>query len=119
VIARHKQSNVTLAVEEVTPLAVVGGLVLWLLRLTLAPASTLAGFRAGPSLPRRDAGATRTARLAAITKIEVSTVSGEPCAAGRTAGDTGAFCSGVHLPALLSRNNLFKYVLAMARRTIR
>jgi hypothetical protein len=28
VIARHKHSNVTLAVEEVTPLAVVGGLVL-------------------------------------------------------------------------------------------
>jgi hypothetical protein len=46
VIARHKHPNVTLGVEEVTPLAVVGGLVLWLLRLTLAPASTLAGFRA-------------------------------------------------------------------------
>ena len=29
-----------------TPLAVLGGLVLWLLRLALAPASTLAGFRA-------------------------------------------------------------------------
>jgi hypothetical protein len=46
VIARYKHPNVTLAVEEVTPLAVVGGLVLWLLRLSLAPASTLAGFRA-------------------------------------------------------------------------
>jgi hypothetical protein len=31
---------------EVTPLAVAGGLVLWLLRLALAPASTLRGFRA-------------------------------------------------------------------------
>jgi hypothetical protein len=49
VIARHKHSNVTLAVEEVTPLAVVGGLVLWLLRLTLAPASTLAGSAPGCS----------------------------------------------------------------------
>ena len=29
-----------------TPLAVAGGLVLWLLRLALAPVSTLAGFRA-------------------------------------------------------------------------
>jgi hypothetical protein len=46
VIARHTHQDVTLAVEEVTPLAVVGGLVLWLLRLSLAPESTLAGFRA-------------------------------------------------------------------------
>jgi hypothetical protein len=46
VIARHKHLNVALAAEEVTPLAVLGGLVLWLLRLSLAPASTLAGFRA-------------------------------------------------------------------------
>src|SRR5271165_1688077 len=45
-IARHKHLNVTLAAEEVTPLAVLGGLLLWLLRLSLAPASTLAGFRA-------------------------------------------------------------------------
>jgi len=29
-----------------TPLAILGGLALWLLRLALAPASTLAGFRA-------------------------------------------------------------------------
>ncbi len=46
VLARHKHLNTTLATEEVTPLAVLGGLLLWLLRLTLAPASTLAGFRA-------------------------------------------------------------------------
>ena len=46
VLARHTHLNVTLAAEEVTPLAVLGGLVLWLLRLSLAPASTLAGFRA-------------------------------------------------------------------------
>ena len=31
--------------EEATPLAIVGGLVLWLLRLVLAPRSTLGGFR--------------------------------------------------------------------------
>ena len=30
---------------QVTPLAMLGGLALWLLRLALAPASTLAGFR--------------------------------------------------------------------------
>jgi hypothetical protein len=46
VIARHKHPTVMLADGEVTPLAVLGGLVLWLLRLALAPASTLAGFRA-------------------------------------------------------------------------
>lgn len=46
VIARHKHLNVTLVGDEVTPLAVLGGLLLWLLRLSLAPTSTLAGFRA-------------------------------------------------------------------------
>lgn len=35
-----------LADEEATPLAAVGFLTLWLLRLALAPASTLGGFRA-------------------------------------------------------------------------
>ena len=35
-----------LADEAATPLAILGGLLLWLLRLALAPASTLAGFRA-------------------------------------------------------------------------
>jgi hypothetical protein len=45
VLARHQALNVRLADEQVTPLAVLGGLLLWLLRLALAPASTLAGFR--------------------------------------------------------------------------
>ena len=45
-IARHHQLGTALAADAATPLAVLGGLVLWLLRLTLAPASTLAGFRA-------------------------------------------------------------------------
>jgi len=44
-IARQKALNVRLADEQVTPLAVLGGLLLWLLRLALAPGSTLAGFR--------------------------------------------------------------------------
>ena len=46
VIAGHEDLDVALVPEERTPLAVAGGLVLWLLRLALAPASTLAGFRA-------------------------------------------------------------------------
>ena len=46
VIARHQQLGTALAADAPTPLAILGGLALWLLRLTLAPASTLAGFRA-------------------------------------------------------------------------
>jgi hypothetical protein len=45
VIARHQHLGAALAAEA-TPLAVLCGLILWLLRLALAPASTLAGFRA-------------------------------------------------------------------------
>jgi hypothetical protein len=45
-IARHKALNARLADDEITPLAIVGGLIMWLLRLALAPASTLSGFRA-------------------------------------------------------------------------
>jgi hypothetical protein len=44
-LARHHDLTGPLASDTATPLAVLGGLVLWLLRLTLAPASTLAGFR--------------------------------------------------------------------------
>jgi hypothetical protein len=45
-IARQQAQGAAMAPEERTPLAVAGGLVLWLLRLALAPVSTLAGFRA-------------------------------------------------------------------------
>jgi hypothetical protein len=55
-IARQKALNETLADEGVTPLQVVGGLLLWMLRLALAPPSTLRGFRAWvvstPAAPR-------------------------------------------------------------------
>ena len=43
---RHQQTAAPLAGDAATPLAILGGLILWLLRLTLAPVSTLAGFRA-------------------------------------------------------------------------
>ena len=60
VIARHQHLGTALAADAPTPLAIVGGLVLWLLRLALAPVSTLAGFRAWvleecPVAPRRRA----------------------------------------------------------------
>ena len=42
----HQHLTAALADETATPLAILGGLILWLLRLALAPASTLAGFRA-------------------------------------------------------------------------
>jgi hypothetical protein len=45
-IAHHLQLGTALAADTPTPLAVLGGLALWLLRLALAPASTLTGFRA-------------------------------------------------------------------------
>jgi hypothetical protein len=44
-IARQRAMNEALADDEATPLAILGGLLLWLLRLAMAPASTLAGFR--------------------------------------------------------------------------
>ena len=46
VIARQQQRHDALAGDSATPLAIVGGLALWLLRLALAPASTASGFRA-------------------------------------------------------------------------
>jgi hypothetical protein len=45
-IARHEHLGTALAADAPTPLVVLGGLVLWLLRLAVAPVSTLAGFRA-------------------------------------------------------------------------
>jgi hypothetical protein len=45
-LARHQHLNPALADDTATPLAILGGLILWLLRLALAPTSTLAGFRA-------------------------------------------------------------------------
>jgi hypothetical protein len=45
-LARHLQLGTALAADAATPLAILGGLALWLLRLALAPPSTLAGFRA-------------------------------------------------------------------------
>ena len=98
---RHQQLT-ALAADAATPLAILGGLILWLLRLALAPASTLAGFRAWvleecpvapgrraarPALPSAPAGpgqgggtvprkATKTARfLALVTEREGSLAS--------------------------------------------
>ena len=45
VLARQRGDGEILAEDSPTPLALAGGVVLWLLRLVLAPRSTLAGFR--------------------------------------------------------------------------
>jgi hypothetical protein len=63
-LTRHRHPGTAPAADTATPLAVLGGLVLWLLRLTLAPASTLTGFRAWaleqcPVAPGRRAPAPR------------------------------------------------------------
>src|ERR1022692_831667 len=44
-IARQKALDEALADDESGPLAILGGLLLWALRLVLAPQSTLSGFR--------------------------------------------------------------------------
>lgn len=44
-IARQRELSEALAGDETTPLAVLAGIALWLLRLAIAPPSTLKGFR--------------------------------------------------------------------------
>lgn len=45
VIARTRSTGQALADDEPTPIALIGGAVLWLIRLAVAPASTVTGFR--------------------------------------------------------------------------
>ena len=45
-LARQKELRADLDDDDSSPLAVVGGLLMWLLRLVLAPPSTMKGFRA-------------------------------------------------------------------------
>ena len=80
VIARHQHLNTALADETATPLAILGGLILWLLRLALAPASTLAGFRAWvlaecPAAPGRRAPSAPPPRV--VPSPHVAKVRGE------------------------------------------
>jgi hypothetical protein len=75
-IARQKALADRLAEDEATPLAAVGGLVLWLLRLALAPASTLGGFRAWvmqecPVAPGRHASRPALALTSAATPTAI------------------------------------------------
>ncbi|MGH3190119.1 MAG: DUF2637 domain-containing protein [Streptosporangiaceae bacterium] len=65
-LALHQHLDTALADDAATPLAIFGELMLWLLRLALAPASTLSGFRAWvleecPVAPGRRASRPRAA----------------------------------------------------------
>jgi hypothetical protein len=94
-IARHHELSTRLAADdEATPLAAVGGLVLWLLRLTLAPASTLAGFRAWvlqecPVAPGRRASRPATAVTGAAAPRAITPP--RPRGGGRRATKTARF----------------------------
>jgi hypothetical protein len=108
--------------EAATPLAILGGLLLWLLRLALAPASTLAGFRAWvlaecPVAPgRRPAPAphprkaTKTARF-----LDLVTERHGPLASiqlNRVAGISADLANQLDLNTGAARTALRKAVLA-------
>jgi hypothetical protein len=81
-LARARALNEALADDETTPLALVGGLLLWLLRLSIAPASTLTGFRAWvveecPVAPGR------RSRPAQPARSPIAPAPGKAIAAGR------------------------------------
>jgi hypothetical protein len=82
-IARQKALNEALAGEETTPLAMVGGFLLWVLRLVLAPASTVSGFRSWvleecPVAPGRRAGGTAPGRGTEIAPTAHQAITGRP-----------------------------------------
>ena len=95
-LARARAMNTALAEDEQTPLAIVGGLFLWLLRLSLAPRSTVSGFRRWvleevPVAPGRRAIAAHADSVKAIEPppARALRVSGpSPKARRRPAGDT-------------------------------
>jgi hypothetical protein len=82
-IARQKALNATLADDEATPLAIIGGLLLWLLRLGIAPVSTLAGFRTWvieecPVAPGRRARPFPSANRSATAQPRAKAIDGRP-----------------------------------------
>ncbi|MHB1819426.1 MAG: hypothetical protein ACYCO9_15505, partial [Streptosporangiaceae bacterium] len=100
-IARQRALRVALAEDDATPLAIVGGLLLWLLRLAVAPASTLGGFRAWvveecPVAPGRrarpaaDPRATRRPVTAAGAKSLPGSPARAPAGRGSRAGSKTA-----------------------------
>jgi len=111
-----------LTAEAATPLAILGGLLLWLLRLALAPASTLAGFRAWvlaecPVAPgRRPAPAphprkaTKTARFLDLVTERHGPLASVPL--NRIAGISADLAPQLDLNTGAARTALRKAVLA-------
>ena len=111
------------AADAATPLAILGGLLLWLLRLALAPASTLAGFRAWvlaecPVAPgRRPAApaphprkATKTARFLDLVTERHGPLASIPL--NRVAGISADLAPQLDLNTGAARTALRKAVLA-------
>ena len=117
-LARHQHP----AYEAATPLAILGGLLLWLLRLALAPAPTLAGFRAWvlaecPVAPgRRPAPAphprkaTKTARFLDLVTERHGPLASVPL--DRVAGISADLAPQLDLNTGAARTALRKAVLA-------
>jgi hypothetical protein len=87
-IARQRAMSEALADDEATPLTILGGFLLWLLRLAVAPISTLAGFRSWvieecPVAPGRRA---RRGPHRVIALPEVEAMTGSPVAGARRGG---------------------------------
>jgi hypothetical protein len=79
--------------REVTLLAVAGGVLLWLLRLCMAPASTLAGFRAWvleecPVAPGRPAGARVSVVLSGVPAEAASRAATAPSRGSASRSET-------------------------------
>jgi hypothetical protein len=90
-IARQRAMNEALADDEATPLAIVGGLLLWLLRLAMGPVSTLAGFRSWvveecPVAPGRRSRPARRGPHGAIAPRPVRAISGPSDTRARRGG---------------------------------
>jgi hypothetical protein len=91
-IARQRALNDALADDEMTPLAIVGGLLQWTVRLALAPVSTLTGFRRWvveecPVAPGRHApgaSAAMPARINSIRRAAIASRPGPPTSAARS-----------------------------------
>ena len=135
-LALHQHLDTALAADAATPLAILGGLILWLLRLALAPASTVSGFRAwvleecpvapgrhaprpapppAPARPRRGSGtdprkATKTARFLDLVTERHGSLASVPLT--RVAGISADLAPQVHLNAGAARAALRKAVLS-------
>jgi hypothetical protein len=88
-ISRHRALAISAAGDEATPLAILGGLLLWLLRVAVAPVSTLAAFRSWvveecPVAPGRHVRPTSSDSVTAARPAKE--ITGLPQASARRAG---------------------------------